>query len=74
MIFLGSDVKHSLNTITEQMKMLFIILNIKLFPKVTRSILQLGDFPLLTDGAIKKYQITQSLVRKRILQISAMSS
>ena len=74
MIFLGSDVKHSLNTITEQMKMLFIILNIKLFPKVTRSILQLRAFPLLTDGAIKKYQITQSLVRKRILQISAMSS
>lgn len=53
MIFLGSAVKHNPDMITEQMKMLFIIPNIKLFPTVTRSILQLRVFPSLTDGAIK---------------------
>lgn len=35
------------------MKMLFITLNIKLFPKVTRSILQLRASPSLGDNAIK---------------------
>ena len=41
MIFPGSAIKHNLNAITQQMKMLFIILNISLFPEVTRSIPQL---------------------------------
>lgn len=35
------------------MKMLFITLNIKLFPKVTRSMLQLRASRLLADDAIK---------------------
>ena len=41
MIFLGSAIRHNLNAIMQQMKMLFIIPNINLLPEVTRSILQL---------------------------------
>ena len=66
MMFLGSAIKHNLKAITEQMKTLFIILNIKLFPKVTRSILQLRAFPSLTDGAIKNSNSHISLVKKSL--------
>lgn len=66
MMFLGSAIKHNLKVTTEHMKMLLIIPNTKLFPEVTRSILQLRAFPSLTDGAIKNSNSHISLVKKSL--------